>query len=97
MFPGLLVAAIPQELIESDTARRSRRYGPQVVLVGGPGGWWWVWGGSRFRTPSISSSTSSFPTHNACSIGGLLLAAVGVVIGAAGLIRIFFYKDPVSD
>lgn len=32
-----------------------------------------------------------------CRLGGWLLALVGVVIGLAGLIRVLFYNDPISD
>ena len=33
----------------------------------------------------------------ACRVLGYLLAGVGVVIGVAGICRVAFYKDPISD
>ena len=30
-------------------------------------------------------------------VGGSLLALVGLVIGIAGIVRVLFYKDPISD
>lgn len=64
--------------------------------------------GMRRRCPFASSlqrpalceplpDPSPSPTPTPCSIGGLLLAFVGFVIGLAGLLRIFMYRDPVSD
>jgi hypothetical protein len=32
-----------------------------------------------------------------CSTAGILLAVVGLIIGLAGLTRVLFYKDPISD
>lgn len=31
------------------------------------------------------------------SLGGWLLALVGLVIGLAGIVRVLFYRDPISD
>ena len=44
-------------------------------------------------TSSRGACTCTFP----CRLGGWLLALVGLVIGTAGIVRVLFYRDPISD
>ena len=51
-----------------------------------------------YRSRSDVSSPSLVPgTWFSRSLGGWLLALVGMVIGLAGIVRVLFYRDPISD
>ena len=47
------------------------------------------------RTPQLLTERPSAQAWRAA--GGAALIAVGLVIGVAGVVRVAFYKDPLSD